>query len=169
VLLGFRHDEGATPDHELVAKVKVECPEVEIVVLAAPTELARVMRCLRSGAFDCVEQRRVEQDLLGVLERAAQVAELRRARLAHQREAERLLEEERRLMSLAQLSAGGCGSGQVATPPRLRELERRALADALRLSRGNMAEAARTLGITKYACWRRAHKYGLVPGRGSST
>ncbi|MEG2856358.1 helix-turn-helix domain-containing protein, partial [Bacteroides sp.] len=46
-------------------------------------------------------------------------------------------------------------------PLNLEQLERKAIEKALRLSRGNMTQAAEFLGITRFALYRKLEKLGL--------
>jgi transcriptional regulator of acetoin/glycerol metabolism len=46
----------------------------------------------------------------------------------------------------------------------LAEQERQAILDALEVTQGKLAEAARRLGISRTTLWRRLRAYGLRPG-----
>jgi sigma-54 dependent transcriptional regulator, acetoin dehydrogenase operon transcriptional activator AcoR len=66
------------------------------------------------------------------------------------------------------VSAAASAGGRAEKQLRLEELERRACEESLAAHRGNVARAARALGVAKSTLYVKMKRYGLVPSGGTS-
>lgn len=140
VCLGVNED----ADIALLERVHSADPELPVVVIGKP-ELGR--RALEAGAYDFVAQP-IEA---GTLRRVV-------AHAVEKRELVNKLQALRSELTTREPDSGGdddddAGSGEVVVP--LRELERRAIAGALRATNGSVTKAAKLLGIGRATLYRR--------------
>ena len=61
------------------------------------------------------------------------------------------------------LAAGGARTGLAGRT--LKDIERQAILETLKLAGGNKADAAKRLGISRRALYDKIEKYGIVPPR----
>jgi DNA-binding NtrC family response regulator len=139
---------------EIVERIASLSHETCVILIYQLRLTETAMHSVRAGAFDYLAKPLERPRLCLAVRNALTVCEL-------EAENRRLHAElfKRRRSSIPALSAG-MGS--------MKELERKAIKDALRASNGNISKAARTLGLGRTTLYRKISAFGLETQRNGS-
>ncbi len=134
---------------DLVARLHQLDPALPITVMTAWGSIGLALEAMRRGAKDLVEKPFDDARLIVTLRSQAELGQALR----------RVAELE------AQLAATAATDG--AAPPsfevmRLREVEGQLVRGAMQRARGNVSRAARALGLSRSALYRRLERHGLT-------
>lgn len=136
---------------DLVARLHQADPMLPITVMTAWSSIGLALEAMRRGAKDFVEKPFDEARLIATLRSQAELCQALR----------RVAELE---AQLAAMQAGGAASAGNATfeAMRLREVEGQLVRTAMQKAKGNVSRAARALGLSRSALYRRLERHGLT-------
>jgi DNA-binding NtrC family response regulator len=151
-LVDLNYEQGRTSGEQgldLVARLHHVDPSMPIIVMTAWSSIGLALEAMRRGAKDFVEKPFDETRLVSTLRSQAELCSARR----------RIAELE---AQLAALQAGAEGTQSTYEAMRLREVEGQLVRNAMQKARGNVSRAARALGLSRSALYRRLERHGLT-------
>lgn len=151
-LVDLNFEQGRTSGDQgldLVARLSQADPMLPITVMTAWSSIGLALEAMRRGARDFVEKPFDEARLIATLRGQAELCQALR-RIA---ELEALL---------AQSTAGAAGGNATFEAMRLREVEGQLVRTAMQKAKGNVSRAARALGLSRSALYRRLERHGLT-------
>lgn len=133
---------------DLVGKLHHLDPALPITVMTAWSSIGLALEAMRRGARDFVEKPFDDTRLIATLRSQAELCQALR----------RIAELE------AQLANGDAPSGSASSfeAMRLRDVEGTLVRQAMQKARGNVSRAARALGLSRSALYRRLERHGLT-------
>lgn len=151
-LVDLNFEQGRTSGDQgldLVARLHQADPMLPITVMTAWSSIGLALEAMRRGAKDFVEKPFDEARLIATLRSQAELCMALR----------RIAELEAQLAA-AHGSAGSANGTFEAM--RLREVEGQLVRTAMQKARGNVSRAARALGLSRSALYRRLERHGLT-------
>jgi len=134
---------------DLMARLHQTDPLIPITVMTASSSIGLALEAMRRGAKDFVEKPFDEARLVSTLRSQAELCQALR-RIAD-------LEAQ-----LAAMTTGGVPPAANFEAMRLREVEGQLVRTAMQKARGNVSRAARALGLSRSALYRRLERHGLM-------
>jgi DNA-binding NtrC family response regulator len=134
---------------DLVARLHQLDPALPITVMTAWSTIGLALEAMRRGAKDFVEKPFDDGRLIATLRSQAELCQALR----------RVAELETQLAAAA---VPGATNGSAFEAMRLREVEGQLVRGAMQRARGNVSRAARALGLSRSALYRRLERHGLT-------
>lgn len=153
-LVDLNFEQGRTSGDQgldLVARLHQADAMLPITVMTAWSSIGLALEAMRRGARDFVEKPFDETRLVATLRSQAELCQALR----------RIAELEAQLAA-AQNGAGAAASNAAFEAMRLREVEGQLVRNAMQKARGNVSRAARALGLSRSALYRRLERHGLT-------
>jgi DNA-binding NtrC family response regulator len=150
-LVDLNYEQGRTSGEQgldLVARLHQVDPAMPIIVMTAWSSIGLALEAMRRGAKDFIEKPFDETRLVSTLRSQAELCSARR----------RIAELE---AQLAAMQAGAAHSQSTYEAMRLREVEGQLVRNAMLKARGNVSRAARALGLSRSALYRRLERHHL--------
>jgi len=150
-LVDLNFEQGKTTGEQgldLVGRLHQLDPALPITVMTAWSTIGLALEAMRRGAKDFVEKPFDEGRLIATLRSQAELCQALR----------RVSELEAQLAAAA--PGGTSGNGFEAM--RLREVEGQLVRGAMQRAKGNVSRAARALGLSRSALYRRLERHGLT-------
>lgn len=151
-LVDLNYEQGRTSGDQgldLVARLHHVDPAMPIIVMTAWSSIGLALEAMRRGAKDFVEKPFDETRLVTTLRSQAELCSARR----------RIAELE---AQLAAHQARAEGTQSTFEAMRLREVEGQLVRNAMLKARGNVSRAARALGLSRSALYRRLERHSLT-------
>ena len=153
-LIDLNYEKGRTTGEqglELVSALRRQSPALPIVVMTAWSSIDLALEAMRRGARDFIEKPWDESRLLAVLRSQAELGRALR----------RVAELESEVRELRTASIGGSEHSQQMTAMRLLDVEGMLVRRAMERHQGNVSRAARTLGLSRSALYRRLDRHKI--------
>lgn len=153
-LVDLNFEQGRTSGDQgldLVARLHQADPLLPITVMTAWSSIGLALEAMRRGARDFVEKPFDEARLIATLRSQAELCQALR----------RIAELEAQLAA-ATSSNGGTPANGTFEAMRLREVEGQLVRTAMQKAKGNVSRAARALGLSRSALYRRLERHGLT-------
>lgn len=153
-LVDLNFEQGRTSGDQgldLVARLHAADPGLPITVMTAWSAIGLALEAMRRGAKDFVEKPFDETRLAATLRAQAELCQALR----------RVAELE---AQIAAMQTGGAvpAAGSAFEAMRLREVEGQLVRTAMQKAKGNVSRAARALGLSRSALYRRLERHGLT-------
>ena len=151
-LVDLNFEQGRTTGEqglELVGRLHQNDPALPITVMTAWSTIGLALEAMRRGAKDFVEKPFDEGRLIATLRSQAELC--RALRRVAELEAQ-----------LAAATVPGGTNGTAFEAMRLRDVEGQLVRGAMQRARGNVSRAARALGLSRSALYRRLERHGLT-------
>lgn len=137
---------------DLVARLRQADPLLPITVMTAWSSIGLALEAMRRGAKDFVEKPFDEARLIATLRSQAELCQALR----------RIAELETQLAAATAGTPGAPAGGGPFEAMRLREVEGQLVRAAMQKAKGNVSRAARALGLSRSALYRRLERHGLT-------
>jgi len=151
-LVDLNFEQGRTNGEQgldLVGRLHQLDPALPITVMTAWSSIGLALEAMRRGAKDFVEKPFDDARLIATLRSQAELGQALR----------RVVELEAQLAATAATDGAAPVSFEVM---RLREVEGQLVRGAMQRARGNVSRAARALGLSRSALYRRLERHGLT-------
>jgi len=152
-LIDLNYEKGRTNGEQgldLVSALRRQSPAMPIVVMTAWSSIDLALEAMRRGARDFIEKPWDESRLVTILRSQAELGRALR----------RVAELERELREL-QAASHGAPDGTPIAAMRLLEVEGLLVRRAMDRHQGNVSRAARTLGLSRSALYRRLDRHKI--------
>lgn len=152
-LIDLNYDKGRTTGEqglELITALKKHAPALPVVVMTAWSSIDLALEAVRRGARDFVEKPWDESRLIAILRSQAELGRALR----------RVAELESEIEKLRATSAVDGGQGTL-TAMRLLDVEGLLVKQAMERHAGNVSRAARALGLSRSALYRRLERHKI--------
>jgi DNA-binding NtrC family response regulator len=151
-LVDLNYDKGRTTGEQgldLISSLRRTCPALPIVVMTAWSTVDLALEAVRRGARDFVQKPFDEARLVAILRSQAELGRALR----------RVVELEAEVSQLRQ--SAGSADGAPAASMRLLEVEGLLVRRAMERFEGNISRAARALGLSRSALYRRLDRHKI--------